>query len=152
MEGKPWTNKTVVLPFLLFFLPIFSPPLLEFSLKKKNPECVHTGHTAALMSGVNLQKLAVSFCHTAPGTRRGGKCPDPLGHLVSPAFLLFPNFIILIDVCVHLLCGCEQAYAGVCRPEALDPLELELQFIISHLMVPRIELWSSGRAAHAVNH
>lgn len=113
--------------------------------------CAHTGHTAALMSGVNLQTLAFSFCHMASATRRGGKCPDPLGHLVSPAFLLFSYFIILNYVYVHLLCGCEQAYAGVCRPEALEPLELELQVTVSHLMVPRIELWSSGRAAHALN-
>ena len=39
------------------------------------------------------------------------------------------------------------------RPEqTLDPLELELQTVVSHCVVARKQTQSSGRAAHVLNH
>ena len=48
-------------------------------------------------------------------------------------------------ISVYYLCAC-------CQKRALDPLELEVQAVVSCQWVLGIEPWSSGRAASVLDH
>ena len=76
---------------------------------------------------------------------------DVVGPFKIKFYFIFKNFGFGVCICV----GCIHSNARMCswRPKALDPMELGLQAVVSHLMwMLGIKLWSSARAVHTLSH
>lgn len=73
-----------------------------------------------------------------------------LGEGIDDLLNMFFDLFTCMNVCL-CVCMCTARGPGVCRVQkrTLDPLDLELQIVVSHYV--RIELMSSTRAISAVH-